>query len=87
MKCKQCGQDFENIGVLRKHQRADHEDINKKFEVPEVEVTETVVEPFVIPKGAVDEFKYLSNNQPARILCLGHMEDRGFVVDEMTYHF
>ena len=88
MKCKKCGKDFENIGLLRKHQR--EHDLNEKFEVPkkeiEIDPDESVDTRIVIPKDMVYEFQYLSNGQPARLSCLGHMESRGFVIDEFEYN-
>ena len=75
MKCKTCEQEFDNMSGLQKHIWSEH----KKPEIPQDDR-------IIIPIDALDEFKYLSVNQPARILCLGHMEKEGFVVDEINYH-
>lgn len=75
MKCRTCEREFDNMSDLQKHIWSEH----KKPEVPQDDR-------IIIPIDALDEFKYLSVNQPARILCLGHMEKEGFVVDEIRYH-
>ena len=64
----------------------DNEDAMKALNITKEDL-ENVVEDkrIIIPRDAVDEFKYLSNNQPARMVCIGHMIDEGFVIDEMHY--
>ena len=76
MKCKTCEQEFDNMSDLQKHIWSEHK---KPEEAPQDDR-------IIIPIDALDEFKYLSVNQPARILCLGHMAKEGFVVDEINYH-
>ena len=65
----------------------DNEDAMKILGITEEDLKEDLVEDkrIIIPRDAVDEFKYLSNNQPARMICIGHMIDEGFVIDEMHY--
>ena len=67
-----------------------HKDINEigkvlndvEFEIaPEVSDDTRII----IPVNSVYEFQYLSKNQPARVMCMGHMIAEGFLVTEMRY--
>ena len=71
---------------VKKEVFIENEDAMKVLNITEEDL-ENVVEDkrIIIPRDAVDEFKYLSNNQPARMVCVGHMIDEGFVIDEMHY--
>lgn len=84
MTCQECGQKFENIGLLRKHQIAEHP--KKEPEKKETKDTEVKEEPkveteeFIIPKDKVYEFRFTSPNHPVKVMCLGTMSEEGLVV-------
>jgi len=90
MKCKTCGMEFEDRSALGKHIWSEHknEDLNAVgvVEKNEIEVAPDHTPGVVIPVDSLYELKFLSKNQPAQVLCMGHMGDEGLIVTDMRYH-
>jgi len=91
MKCGKCGLEFENRSELMKHKHSEHleDDVTVYGDVPKIEfeIMPDDVKQVVIPISAVEELKYLSKGQAAKLNVLGYMTDKGFVANYSDIQF